>query len=199
MHWNDGRRVVELGVLAKGLQACIDCKQPLQLTDVVNEKRYGPASILNVLCCCGQINTISIAKCHRSAGSRRGVSIYDINTKLATGIYITILFHLILLASTIYYQFSTVWNNIVLNSRGRLVLTCELNVRVWIQFIRMLHAGIDETCTHINNLLAAVNVPVIYHKTLKRREREAGQGIEKLSERSFSEALNEELERPRKR
>ena len=61
----------------------------------------------------------------------------------------------------------------------------------------MLHAGIGET--HINNLLAAMNVPVIHHKTLKRREREAGQGIEKLSKRSFSEALNEELERSRKR
>ena len=78
---------MELGVLAKGLQACSDCKQPLKLTDVVNEKRYGLASILNVLCCCGQINTISTEKCHRSAGSRREVSIYDINTKLATGIY----------------------------------------------------------------------------------------------------------------
>ena len=61
----------------------------------------------------------------------------------------------------------------------------------------MLHAGIGET--HINNLLVAINVPVIHHKTLKRREREAGQGIEKLSERSFSEALNQELERSRKR
>ena len=61
----------------------------------------------------------------------------------------------------------------------------------------MLHAGIGET--HINNLLAVINVPVIHHKTLKRREREAGQGIENLSKRSFSEALNEELERSRKR
>ena len=85
MQWNDGRRVVELGVLAEGLQACSDCKQPLQLTGVVNEKRYGLGSILNVLCCCGQINTITTGKTHRSAGSRRGVPIYDINTKLAIG------------------------------------------------------------------------------------------------------------------
>ena len=61
----------------------------------------------------------------------------------------------------------------------------------------MLHAGIGET--HVNNLLAAINVPAIHHKTLKIREREAGQGIEKLSEKSISEVLNKELERSRKR
>ena len=82
MQWNDGGRVVELGVLAEGLQACSDCKQPLQLTGVVNEKRYGLGSILNVLCCCSKINTITTGKSHRSAGSHRGVPIYDITQNL---------------------------------------------------------------------------------------------------------------------
>ena len=86
MLWDKGRRVVELSVLAQGLQACIDCKKPLQLKDTFNEKRYGLASLLSIHCNCGQINTVSTGKSHRPAGSSRGVPIYDINTKLATGI-----------------------------------------------------------------------------------------------------------------
>ena len=43
----------------------------------------------------------------------------------------------------------------------------------------MLHAGIGET--HVNNLLTSMNVPPIHHKTLKRREREAGKGIETVA------------------
>lgn len=57
----------------------------------------------------------------------------------------------------------------------------------------MLHSGLGET--HINNLLAAINIPVIHQKTLKRREREAGRGIEKLTEKAIAEALREEVEK----
>ena len=187
MHWNDGRRVVELGVSAKGLQACSDCKQPLQLTDVVNEKRYGLASILNVLCCCGQIKTISWL----APGS------VDLRHQHLTRDRYISQFYLISFCLPVQFTINFLQFETILSWIVRLVLTCELNVHVWIQFLGMLHAGIGET--HINNLLAAINVPVIHHKTLKRREREAGQGIEKLSKRSFSEALNEELERSRKR
>ena len=69
--------------------------------------------------------------------------------------------------------------------------------RVSIQFTGMLHAGIGET--HVNNLLTAINVPEIHHKTLKRREREAGKGLEALAERTIQEALREEVEKTRKR
>lgn len=51
----------------------------------------------------------------------------------------------------------------------------------------MLHAGVGET--HINNILAAINVPVIHHKTLKRRER----GLESVTKRTVEEALREEV------
>lgn len=57
----------------------------------------------------------------------------------------------------------------------------------------MLHLGLGET--HINNLLAVINIPVIHQKTLKRREPETGRGIEKLMEKATAEALCEEVEK----
>ena len=83
--WDDGRRVVELGMLAEGLESCCFCQQPIQLKYVVDEKRYGLASLLYIHCSCGQINTVRTGKSHRSADAHRGVPIYDVNTKLATG------------------------------------------------------------------------------------------------------------------
>ena len=57
----------------------------------------------------------------------------------------------------------------------------------------MLHAGVGET--HVNNLLAAINVPFVHHKTLKRREREAGKGLESLARKTMEDALREEIEK----
>ena len=56
----------------------------------------------------------------------------------------------------------------------------------------MLHAGVGET--HVNNLLAAINVPFVYHKTLKRRELEAGKGLESLAAKTVKHTLREEIE-----
>ena len=55
----------------------------------------------------------------------------------------------------------------------------------------MLHAGTGET--HVNNLLTSMNVPPIHHKTLKRREREAGKGLETVTNRVMAKALLEEV------
>ena len=60
-------------------------------------------------------------------------------------------------------------------------------------FLGMLHAGVGET--HVNNLLAAINVPFVHHKTLKRREREAGKGLESLARKTVEDALREEIEK----
>ena len=60
-------------------------------------------------------------------------------------------------------------------------------------FLGMLHAGVGET--HVNNLLAAINVPFIHHKTLKRRERESGKGLESLARKTVENALREEIEK----
>lgn len=83
--WDDGRRVVEMGMLAEGLKSCCFCQQPIQLKNVVDEKRYGLASLLYIQCSCGQINTVRTGKSHRCNDARRGLPIYDVNTKLATG------------------------------------------------------------------------------------------------------------------
>nr|XP_006821803.1 PREDICTED: uncharacterized protein LOC102801212 [Saccoglossus kowalevskii] len=46
--------------------------------------------------------------------------------------------------------------------------------------------------THVNNFLASLNIPGIHHKTLKKREREAGVGIENVAKRLCVKALTEE-------
>ena len=67
----------------------------------------------------------------------------------------------------------------------------------------MLHAGTGET--HVNNLLTSMNVPPIHHKTLKKREREAGsrkgyrKGIETVANRLMAKALLEEITKTRGR
>lgn len=61
----------------------------------------------------------------------------------------------------------------------------------------MLHAGIGES--HVNNLLSALNVPGIHQKSLKRREREAGKGLEPLTEKSVSDALVLEISKTQER
>lgn len=61
------------------------------------------------------------------------------------------------------------------------ILSCshaQANARL-IFFFGIMHAGVGET--HVNNLLAAINVPFVHHKTLKRRERKAGKGLESLA------------------
>ena len=83
--WEDGQRVIELGVLAKGLEACSVCKEPLQLKNIAEEKRYGLASLLYVQCECSNNNTVYTSKSHRPSGLHHRLPIYDVNTKLATG------------------------------------------------------------------------------------------------------------------
>ena len=37
MLWDDGRRIVEIGMLAEGLESCCFCQQPIQLKNVVEK------------------------------------------------------------------------------------------------------------------------------------------------------------------
>ena len=83
--WEDGQRVLELGVLAKGLEACSVCEEPLQLKNIVQEKRHGLGRLLYVQCECSNINAVYTGKSHRPSSSHHGLPIYDVNTKLATG------------------------------------------------------------------------------------------------------------------
>lgn len=79
--WREGRRVVELGVLADGLAGCKECGLPLQLSHTQGIRDCGLGSFLQVRCrnlWCGHVNVIPTGKRHGR--------IWDANTKLATGI-----------------------------------------------------------------------------------------------------------------
>lgn len=84
-----GRRVVELGVLAKALnEGCKACNTPLRLSDCTNETISGLGSFLHIACqnaACGEINQCTTNKAHRVAGTTRGRKIFDVNTKIAAG------------------------------------------------------------------------------------------------------------------
>ena len=57
----------------------------------------------------------------------------------------------------------------------------------------MIDAGIGET--HVNNLLAALDIPPIHHKTLKKYERRIGVALEKSAGESCRRSLEEECGR----
>ena len=83
--WNEGRRVVDLAVLAEGLQECssIVCCLPLHLKDTECETRIGLGSMLWVRCECGELNRVNTSERH---GKKKGTPSYDVNTKLASGL-----------------------------------------------------------------------------------------------------------------
>ena len=84
-----GRRIVELGVLAKELDGgCESCGAPLQLSNCAQETVSGLGSFLYINCNnsdCGEMNVCLTNKTHRSSGIRGGRPIFDVNTKLAAG------------------------------------------------------------------------------------------------------------------
>ena len=57
----------------------------------------------------------------------------------------------------------------------------------------MLHAGIGPT--HVNAMLASLNVSVIGESTLKAREREIGPAIEKVAKSSCRSSMQKEKEK----
>ena len=57
-------------------------------------------------------------------------------------------------------------------------------------FAGMIDSGLGET--HINKFLAALGIPPVNHKLLKRREREFGSHVESLARESCSSAQLEE-------
>ncbi|XP_063436090.1 uncharacterized protein LOC134717530 [Mytilus trossulus] len=74
--WNEGRRVVELEVLAEQL-FCNRCNTPLHLKDIVGEMRYGLGSLLEVACqICSGMKLVS-------TGKRNEKGAFDINSKVA--------------------------------------------------------------------------------------------------------------------
>ena len=86
-----GRRVVELNVLAEVLDGgCEACGAALRLSDCVKETLSGLGSLLYICCSnseCGETNICRTNKTHRSTGTTRGRPIFDVNTKLAAGLF----------------------------------------------------------------------------------------------------------------
>ncbi|CAG2187194.1 unnamed protein product [Mytilus edulis] len=82
--WKDGRRLVDLSLLAEALKACVGCGSNLKLHNTINEQRFGFASILNISCeQCGYLTAIPTSKRHFTG--QRGPGAFDINTKMALG------------------------------------------------------------------------------------------------------------------
>lgn len=85
--WGDGRRLVELKVLAEALGSCDNkednCTARLDLRNCVQETRVGFASLLWVTCGeCGELNKVATGKSHVPEGKKKEV--FDINTKHAS-------------------------------------------------------------------------------------------------------------------
>ncbi|XP_077863137.1 uncharacterized protein LOC144345911 [Saccoglossus kowalevskii] len=83
-----GRRVVDLGVLARDLDACKQCSAPLRLSSCVGDKCYGLGCVLYVRCdnsACLLINRVYTGSRHRQEGKTTGLPVWDINSKLAIG------------------------------------------------------------------------------------------------------------------
>ena len=78
--WRDGRRIVELGVLADGLSGCQKCGLPLSLQNCVSINTHGLAATLKIMC----VNTVCQYTNCIPTGKKHG-QVWDVNTKLAAG------------------------------------------------------------------------------------------------------------------
>ena len=76
------REIVELDLLAKGLEHCNQCWQALSLCDSLGIRPYGLSGILYVSCSCGMVNSIPLGKRHPTGVNS---SAFDVNTKCAQG------------------------------------------------------------------------------------------------------------------
>ena len=84
----EGRRIVNLGLLAKQLDesGCMACHTPLHLSDTEGSHRYGCAEVLLIKCrACEVMTPVHTSKRHYSPSSGKLMPIYDINTKIASG------------------------------------------------------------------------------------------------------------------
>ena len=73
------------GYVSRGFEIVLFLSATHTAEKCFDEKRYGLASLLYIQCSCGQINTVHTGKSHQCSDARRGVLVYDVNTKLATG------------------------------------------------------------------------------------------------------------------
>ena len=82
-----GRRVVLAEALDGGCEAC---GAALRLSNCIKETVSGLGSLLYICCSnseCGETNICRTNKTHRSTGTTRGRPIFDVNSKLAAGLF----------------------------------------------------------------------------------------------------------------
>ena len=66
IEWCDGRRIINLKLLANRLMECSNnlCKKPLTLCNISSESNVGVASILFITCECGHMNRVPTDTTH---------------------------------------------------------------------------------------------------------------------------------------
>lgn len=80
------REIVELDMLAEGLEHCIGCYQLMSLKNAIGIQPYGLSGILYVKCQfpeCQTLNSIPMGKRHKSG--EKSAQAFDVNTKCASG------------------------------------------------------------------------------------------------------------------
>lgn len=82
--WKIGRRIVEIGHLAEQLRSCVSCKAPLELHNIIEERRHGFASLLYIKCHCDAVNKVTTGKRHHASQKEKAL-VFDINTKAVFG------------------------------------------------------------------------------------------------------------------
>lgn len=85
---------------------CDDCVNALKLNDIIEETRHEFESSLYVNCSCGVINKIETNKSHCT--SERGPAVFDVNTKAAIGMCLSILKIILILCNQKQILISTV-------------------------------------------------------------------------------------------
>ncbi|CAC5357764.1 unnamed protein product [Mytilus coruscus] len=82
------RFLCELEYLASQLRSCTGCDKPLHLHNASGVRCYGVSGILYIIChrpICGRLNKIKLGKPHYPGENKRGIGVFDVNTKIATG------------------------------------------------------------------------------------------------------------------
>ena len=85
-----GRVIVDLDILFKSL-VCQQCSMPLDPSTCKGLHRYGVCGYASITCsnpACNLINKVPLGKTHRQAAY--GPAIFDVNTKICIGQYISI-------------------------------------------------------------------------------------------------------------
>ncbi|CAC5422540.1 unnamed protein product [Mytilus coruscus] len=83
------RLVTELDTLANQLKSCRECSIPLHLHDAKGVRCYGLTGIVYIICqnsSCHTLNRVKLGKVHFER-EKKGVGIFDVNTKAATGFF----------------------------------------------------------------------------------------------------------------